>query len=227
MILVTGHLGFLGSKLTKHIKGLGIDLKNRDDLLTCDLPDNIDLIYHLAAQTSVEESWNDPITDFENIGMTLRLIVKYPNARIIYAASAASLDITSPYGLSKKVCEEYLRLMHKDYVICRFPNVFGGGKGVADIFKGRKDVQIYGDGKQIRDFVHADDIIKGLLLAQKWPKGDYSMGSGKGIKVKDLAVGKEVTWMPARKEIRESILANTTPDWKPVINVKKWIKDQS
>lgn len=227
MILVTGHKGFIGSrlieKLPKHLV-IGIDLKDGDHLFDCHLPKNIDTIYHFAAQTSVEASWHDPVLDHENIGMTLRLIEEYPNAKIIYAASAASLELSSPYGLSKKVCEDYLKLLHKNFVICRFPNVYGGGtKSVVDIFKGKERVTVYGDGLQVRDFVHVDDIIEGLLLAKDWPKGEYSMGSGKGTKILDLAQNVFVTFAPARKESRESILPNTTPNWKPKIDVIQYL----
>lgn len=160
--------------------------------------------------------------------MVVRLVHRYPNAKLIFAQSGATENpSSSPYAFSKWACGEYIKRFHNNYVICVFPNVYGveGAKGVVDLFKGKDEVTVFGDGKQIRDFVHVDDIIEGLLLAQNWPVGEYFMGSGIGTKVKDLTAGKKVIYAPARKEQRESILPNTTPNWRPKINVFKYLYD--
>lgn len=225
MILITGSSGFIGSRLSKRFDHyVPLDLKIGLNILDCVLPKNIDFIYHLAAQTSVEESWNDPLLDSYNLNMVVRLIKEYPQSKIIFAQSAAAKEHSSPYGFSKWASGEYLKQFHNNYVICTFPNVYGGGKGVVDLFKGKDEVTIYGDGEQIRDFVHVDDIIEGLILAKDWLVGEYSMGSGKGTKIKDLAIGKRITFAPERKEIKESILENSTPNWYPKINVLEYIK---
>jgi nucleoside-diphosphate-sugar epimerase len=226
MILITGNKGFLGKKLQPLLgECLTVDLMEGTNLITSPLPKNVDIIYHFAAQTSVEASWNDPVHDMDNLRMTARLVKEYPDAKIIFAQSAAAEEpSSSPYGFSKWASGEYLKRFHKNSVICVFPNVYGGGKGVVDIFKGQEEVTIFGDGEQVRDFVHADDIIEGLLKAQNWAMGTYYMGSGKGTTINALATGKRIVRAPARVEIRESILPNTTPDWKPEIDVIDYIK---
>ena len=216
--LITGSRGGVGSRLIRKIDALEIDRSLGKDLLTCLLPE-VEVIYHLAAQTSVEESWKDPLADSYNFNMMVRLVQNYPNARIIYAQSGASIEATSPYGFSKKICGDYLKKFHKDYVICVFPNVYGTGRSVVDFFKGKKDVTIYGTGESVRDYVHVDDIVEGLVKAKDWPIGEYFMGSGVGTTVLQLAEGKTVDFKPARKEVAESILPNTTPNWSPKINV--------
>lgn len=213
-MIITGNRGFIGSYLSKRIDAVGIDIKDGLDVLTCDLPES-DVIYHLAAQTSVEASWHDPMHDSDNLKMVIRLVKEYPDARIIYANSAASLNPESPYGFSKWVCAEYLKKFHNDYVICTLPNVYGeGSKSVVDIFKGKDEVTVYGDGLQLRDYVHVDDIVEGLVKAQRWPVGEYFLGSGKGTTVLSLTKGKVVQFASARREARKSILFNNTPDWK-------------
>ena len=70
MILLTGNLGNIGSRLAKKLDNfIGIDTKDGKDLLTCELPEEFELecIYHLAAQSSVESSWHDPFHDLDNI----------------------------------------------------------------------------------------------------------------------------------------------------------------
>jgi nucleoside-diphosphate-sugar epimerase len=66
-VLITGHKGQIGSVLAQKIKHVGIDLIDGQNLLTCELPKNIDIVFHLAAQSSVEPSWYDPLHDLDNI----------------------------------------------------------------------------------------------------------------------------------------------------------------
>ena len=147
------------------------------------------------------------------------------NAKIIFASTVASLDPVSPYGFSKWACNEYLKRFHKYGTILYFSNIFGIPRSVVDIFKDKDEVIIYGDGLQTRDYVHVDDIVSGLVKAKDWEAGDYFMGSGIETNLIQLAEGKTVTFRPARKEARESILSNTTPNWEPKIKVLEYIND--
>lgn len=219
-ILITGSKGFIGSRLSEKIDNIGIDVREGHNLITTELPKNIDLIYHLAAQSSVEASWHDPVHDMDNIRMTARLVKEYPTAKIIYVASSAT-PTTSPYGFSKWVSAEYIKNFHENYVICTLPNIYGqkGGRSVVDIFKGQDEVTIYGDGEQRRSYVHVDDIVRALILAREWENGEYTLGDGDPISVLELAEGKIVKFVPARKEARDTVLENTTPNWKPNISV--------
>ena len=225
MILITGDQGFIGSHLAKKIGNhYAIDKKGGEDLMICELPKDVDVIYHLAAQAFVEPSWEHPLYTLFNIQLTARLVHEYPNAKIIYANSSASYG-SSPYGFSKHVAGDYLKVFHKNYVNITLPNVYGEGSGrVVDIFNGQKEVTIYGDGKQVRDYVHVDDVVDGLLKAQNWPVGDYSMGSEVGTTLLQLAKGKKIKFEPARREDREVIVPNTTPNWKHTIKVLDYIK---
>lgn len=228
MTLITGHKGFIGSLLYKALpEAIGIDVREGMNLLTCKLPQEFDLecIYHLAAQSSVESSWHDPLHDLDNIRLTARLVHEYPDTKIIYANSCAAMDKDSPYGFSKWASAEYLKKFHKNYVDCVFPNIYGeGSRSVVDIFKNKEEVTIFGDGTHTRDYVHVDDIVKGLLKAQNWPVGDYYMGSGRSLDVLTLAKGKKIIFAPERKEASEVVVPNTAPDWVPLIDVLNYIR---
>jgi len=224
MLFLTGHKGFIGSKLAKRLDNfVGVDTKDGKNLITCELPDNVDTIFHLAAHAPVEDSWKDPVRTMENLLTTVRLVHHYPNAKIIFASTGASLDPVSPYGFSKFACNEYLKRFHKNAVILYFPNIFGIPRSVVDIFKDKDEVIIYGDGLQTRDYVHVDDIVEGLYKAQEWPAGEYMLGSGIATNLIQLAEGKKVIFKEARKEQRESTLPNTTPNWVPKVNVIDYI----
>ncbi len=242
MILVTGHRGFIGSRFLKAL-GLrefaavlrntmytseikGIDIREGKNLLTCELPKDVDMIIHLAAQTSVEASWHDPVHDMDNLRMVARLVKEYPKAKIIYANSCASLNPKSPYGFSKRACSDYLKIFHPDYVSLVFPNIYGGSEqSVVDLFKDKEEVTIYGDGTHVRDYVHVNDIVDGILKAMDWECGEYFLGSGIGTTVLELAEGKKINFAPERKEESEIIVQNTTPNWKAIINVLDYIND--
>lgn len=233
MILITGYRGFIGRGLTKHLFSLtdgelsGIDLKDGYDLLSTPGIKDVQTVYHLAAQTSVESSWTDPVHDANNLRLMARIVQLYPKAKIIHTNSCAALDPKSPYGFSKKASADYMKKFHKgEWVDCVLPNVYGpGSNSVVDIFKGKDEVTVYGDGKQVRDYVHVHDIHHALLLAQDWPTGEYHLGSGKGTTVLQLAEGKKIDFKPARKEEREVVLKNTTPNWKPTIKVLGYLND--
>lgn len=228
MILVTGHRGWIGRRLYELVGGTGIDVRDGMNLLTCELPEEVDIIYHLAAQSSVEASWHDPMHDSDNLKMMVRLVHRYPKAKIIYANSAAAIDQKSPYGFSKWASAQYLKRFHNNYVICTLPNVYGeGSHSVVDAFKGEGTVTIYGDGTNVRDYVHVSDIVRGLLLAQDWQVGEYQLGSGIPTSVLELAEGKGKTFGLPRKEAKVSVLVNNTPNWIPTINVMEYLHDQS
>jgi UDP-glucose 4-epimerase len=230
-ILITGNLGFIGTYLTKSLKShtiTGIDLKDKKNILDIDFPE-VDLVYHLASQSKVIDSINEPVRDaINNIIGTIKVAQAYPNTRIIYSASGGtSLDIKSPYGLSKHIGGEYIKLLCNDYVICNLPNVFNKDDGrVLTNWLASDKITIFGNGEQTRDFVHIEDIVEALIKAQKWETGEYYLGSAKGTKLIDVAkaINKEIIFKPARKgECLNSVVPNTTPDWKPTLSIIDYV----
>lgn len=152
-----------------------------------------DQVVHLAGQTGVQPSIEDPEQDMSvNIQGTfnlLELIRKYRVKDLIYASSAAVLGeqvvpITedkiprplSPYGASKLAAEAYCSAYANSFgiraVILRFSNVYGPfsffkGSAVAHFIKqiiNNKPVIIYGNGNQTRDFLFVDDISRVIDL---------------------------------------------------------------
>src|SRR3990167_555889 len=119
-ILISGHKGNVGSRLVKYFDDFdGIDNKDGKNLLTAELPENIDIIYHLAAHAPVEYSWKDPVRTMENISSTVRLVQNYPNAKLIFAYTGASLEPeSSPYAFSNWVSKNYIGNFKKNMLFC-------------------------------------------------------------------------------------------------------------
>lgn len=222
-VLVTGSEGFIGSRLCKALEAQGHEVLRYDRKLNSYLRDfkDVDLIFHFAAQTDVQYSMTHPWQDArDNILLTTEILETYPDKRIIYPASASTLDIKSPYGLSKKAAADYIKLLHKDYVLLMLPNIYGpGGKGVINKFEQAEKLVIYGDGKATRTIVHVDDVVKAFLLAPGWETGEYQLG-GQVISVNEIAerFNKPIEYRPGFKgEIFSSVIKNTAPGWEPEI----------
>jgi UDP-glucose 4-epimerase len=102
------------------------------------------------------------------------------------------------YGIHKLTFEKYLNCYYQiyglDYIILRFANVYGprqfkgGEAGVVSIFidnavSGAVSVQ-YGDGRQTRDFVYVDDVVRALVRAQEVNyHGEVNIASGRETSV--------------------------------------------
>lgn len=232
-ILITGSEGFIGSKLTQALKGhtiLRIDRRLGKTISQHNKYENVDVIIHLAAQIDLQFSRKFPLVDaMDNIIETIRLLEMYPKVKIIYPATAASLPITSPYGLSKQTAAEYIKLLCRDYVILTLPNIWGGGHGVIDNFEKMDVLKVNGDGHQTRTIVHVDDVVKAFVKAIDWEKGEYKLG-GQVVSIKEIAekvaarTGKKIEYNLAydpvkNGEIYASVIPNTTPDWQPEIQL--------
>jgi UDP-glucose 4-epimerase len=136
----------------------------------------------------------------------------------------------SPYAASKLAGEGYLatwnRLHGSRHATCRLANVYGPRQrptlegGVIAIFLERlrdgREVEIFGDGNQTRDFVFVGDVVAALLAAASAPRdGIYNVGSGVETSVRNLyglclettGVDLEPRFSPERPgDVRHSIL---------------------
>ncbi len=178
------------------------------------------VIFHLAAQIDVRSSVVDPVGDAQiNIIGTVNLLQAARDAaveRVVFASSGgATFGDTdqiptnetvprrpdSPYGVSKKVVDDYFDYYRRahgvDYVSLGFSNVYGPGQdpygeaGVVSIFAGNlltgRLSTIYGDGKQTRDYVFVEDVTDALWRAALQGGGRYlNIGTGIETTVTDL-----------------------------------------
>lgn len=173
-------------------------------------------VLHLAAQIDVQSSWECPAVDLrQNTESTVRILELSRSlgpVKLIFASSAAvygsasgrlsersPLMPCSPYGLSKRMAEEYIQLWATrwdiPWLILRYANVYGpypedqNSRGVCRIFaQNLRDglpLLVYGSGKQIRDFVSVYDVAQANVLACHSELQDevLNISSGKGVSV--------------------------------------------
>jgi UDP-glucose 4-epimerase len=192
------------------------------------------VVYHLAAQSKVSRSMEDPAGDADvNVLGTINVAeaCRAAGARKLVAASSAAvygnpkkLPVTertaqnpeSPYGVSKMVMEDYLRLYRSlhglSYVLITPANVYGPRQdpglegGVVAIFAGAmlegRRPTIFGDGSATRDFVYVEDLVDAFVRAGDAGDGvRLNVGSGTETTVAELYEAlASITGFPTRPE---------------------------
>lgn len=159
----------------------------------------------------------------------------------------------SPYGVAKLSVEHYIKaysaLYGLKYTILRYANVYGprqdvnGEAGVVAIFIGRmtanKEVFIFGNGKQLRDYVYVKDVVSANI--KSLTKGNneiINIGTQKIFSVNQLVKELSVitnyknkpVFKPKRNgELFKSFLniskAKKVLNWEPEVSIKEGLKN--
>jgi len=155
----------------------------------------MDIVIHLAAHTGVVESSLDPLTDMQiNVTGTLNLLqaaVRHRISRFLFASTGGAIvgnvappvheemmpRPISPYGAGKLAGEGYCSAFWGSYnlkaVALRFSNVYGPysyhkGSVIPKFFRQiqrRRELTVYGDGEQTRDFLYVVDLCQAISTA--------------------------------------------------------------
>jgi UDP-glucose 4-epimerase len=179
-VLVTGGAGFIGSWLSRKILSNGNQVIVVDNLSTGkrenipteaefiyldlsdernlrELPQGIDLVYHLASQASGEVSFEDPVHDLRANSLAtlalLRWAREYAVGKFIFTSTMGvykdhlgfPADETSPvcpksfYSVNKRASEGFLRIFSEEGMrttVLRLFNVYGPGQNMKNLKQG-------------------------------------------------------------------------------------------
>lgn len=178
----------------------------------------IDCIVHLAANTGVGPSVENPKVDMEaNVIGTFNMLEAARTNKVekfIFASSGAPIGElktppiheelpahpVSPYGASKLAGEGYCSAYYQTFgiktIALRFGNVYGPrskhkASVVAKFIKqaiAGETCEIYGTGKQTRDFIYIADLIEAIVKASEASVGGeiFQIASNKESTINDI-----------------------------------------
>jgi len=201
----------------REIELIAGDIRDRDAVAKA--VRGVDVIIHLAAFGSVVESISDPFENFDiNARGTLEVLQGAADAgveRFVFASTGGAIMGNqpppvdeeslpwpiSPYGAGKLCGEAYLHAFAGSFgirpIALRFANVYGPysahKKGVVTRFiraaLAGGTFEIFGDGSASRDFLHVQDLCRGILLAAESGLSDVvlHLASERETTIRELA----------------------------------------
>ena len=174
-------------------------------------------IFHMAASADVAASVRDPRHDLTNTFAPLFEVLETARrrgCRVVFPSTASVFDTsqplplaeaaakrpTSPYGAAKLAgeayCSAYFRSYGTDTRVARLFSVYGPGMRrlaihdlIAKVRRNPQELELLGDGTQVRDYLYVDDAVRGLVtVATRGAAGeDYNVASGEPVGLLDLA----------------------------------------
>lgn len=234
------------------------------DMDLAPLLEGVDCIFHQAAQAGVRASWGDEFRIYSdnNVFATQRLLEASRHSAVrkfVYASSSSVYGDTddlpmhessrtrpvSPYGVTKLAAEHLTWLYWKNYgvptVALRYFTVYGPRQRPDMAFHRfaravieEREITLYGDGSQTRDFTYIDDIVAAnIAAAHSEVAGEvYNIGGGSRISINEViaTIGRIVGKQPRvqRVEVQKGDVRHTAADtsrarqaldYRPSVNI--------
>jgi UDP-glucose 4-epimerase len=200
----------------------------------------VEAVIHCAGSSDVAQSVRDPGLYWRNNLTDAATFFEGIRGKTVVVSSTAavygepvSLPIsedhvkvpTNPYGHTKLALEHLLKDFGARLTVLRYFNAGGEDEthrvethlipNVVRAALSGMPMTVYGDGSNIRNFVHVDDLARAHVLALETP-GTYNLGSGSGktalevIEVARRVTGKriDVEFEPARPGDPQSLVAD-------------------
>ena len=178
---------------------------------------DIEAVFHQAATAGVRSSWGTNFREYteNNILATQHLLESFKDSRLkkfIYASSSSvygnsdtfPLKIStltkpvSPYGVTKLAAENLVNSYYVNYglptVSLRYFTVYGPRQRPDMAFHiflksaiKNNQIDIFGNGEQIRDFTYIDDVVNANMLSLEFgvDGGIYNIGGGNNISINE------------------------------------------
>ena len=232
-VLVTGHKGFIGSRLFDDLRyeqgyGYGVEgLDSPDDIGDWVAPsgmfaEHYDCIIHLAAFAALRDSIDNPEKFWEN------------NVRLLYASSAGAHGWwQNPYAITKKANE---LMAPPNSVGMRFFNVWAEENSRPDmLYRMLQENTAKYITRHKRDYIHVNDVVRAIayLMSSEYI-GPIDIGTGEAISVQKLAEAMGRPNLPVKENTPgepDSLCADTTElrklGWFPIINIMDTFKENA
>jgi nucleoside-diphosphate-sugar epimerase len=219
-LLITGANGFIGSllrkQLPKEVYSVTALTRKEGDInqsATWQSVPTCDVVIHLASQTFVPDSWNNPAKFIETSSIGTLQTLEYcrkTGAAIIYISSylygnpavlpipeSAPLFTPNPYALSKKTAEDFCRFYHDCFqvpvTILRPFNLYGEGQNTSFLIPMLIDQALNKQAFYVkdllpkRDYLHISDFINALIACIPLRGFHlFNVGSGTSYSVEEI-----------------------------------------
>lgn len=212
----------------ENFKFYQVELSDQEDVDRIFWENQIDLVYHLAANSDIQKGGKEPGIDFNDTFLTSRVLLegmrKAGVKNLFFASTSAiygdmpdreltedtgGLKPISFYGGAKLASEalisSYVSMCDMNVVIFRFPNVIGPRLTHGVIFdfinklqKNNKELEILGDGTQCKPYIYSTDLMDAIIKVTE----DFPLGQ----EVYNLSVKGEGTTVTRIAEIVVDVL---------------------
>lgn len=239
-VLVTGGAGFIGSHLVRSLlerndeviavdnftlgkeeniaefrsnpnfKFYEVNIDDTEAFYNTVKEDNIEIIYHLAANSDIQKGGKNPDVDFTDTFMTTRSTLEFArrnNIKNFFFSSTSAiygeiidqdinekmggLEPISYYGGAKFASEafisSYTYMNDLNTVVFRFPNVIGPNLTHGVIYDFSKKLEanpnelvILGDGTQTKPYIYVLDLVEAIL--------EFTKDMKQGVEVYNVGV---------------------------------------
>lgn len=234
-------------------------------------------VVHLASTTTPGSSADRPAAELDNLAPTLRLLEamrQCPATHLIFLSSGGTVygdpaqvpvaedSPAAPlswHGAGKAAQEIFLRTFRKAHpvTILRPANAYGPGQALRHGFglirtvlehaRHGSEMEIWGDGESVRDFVYIDDVVDACMRCIDRPadSGTYNIGSGRGHSLRQvLALAEALSGRPlrvvskaprgtdVRSIVLDASLARSALAWEATVGLEEgmrrtwaWLRD--
>ena len=208
--LVTGAAGFVGRHMSVALRQRGYTVAECDIVDGWDALDHFatdtrryDLVVHAAASSPHRKAIDsEPQHLARNVELDAAMFdwaVRTGQGRVLYLSSCAALDDPDDYGWAKLTGERMAAAARRSMLPVTVVRPYSGyGEDQSELFPFRAFVErarrredpftIWGDGSQVRDWIHISDVVAGALaVAESGSDDPVSLCTGVGTSMLELA----------------------------------------
>jgi UDP-glucose 4-epimerase len=166
-----------------------------------------DVVFHIGGFSNIDYVKDNPVETIElNVLSTTYLLDvcrRYNNPRFVYASSVYAFDrsghlYTTSKACSERIIEDFSTLYGIPYTTLRYATAYGPRSREADVVflfiksaLTKNEIEIHGDGNQMRNLIHVRDIAVASVLAmerEECRNKTLTIAAKRALSINELAI---------------------------------------